>query len=85
MDSEPARANARLLYPNPPRTKVQIQGFFASLRMTKFDGGYSNPEFALTFIGVVVLGPLQPGWARAFSNREPNLDACMVLPFSIHG
>jgi hypothetical protein len=36
-----------LLYPNPPRTKVQIQGFFASLRMTKFDGGYSNPEFAL--------------------------------------
>ncbi len=42
-----SRANARLLYPNPPRTKVQIQGFFASLRMTKFDGGYSNPEFAL--------------------------------------
>ncbi len=48
-ESDPRRdkANARLVYPKPRQRKVQIQGFFASLRMTKFDGGYSNLEFAL--------------------------------------
>jgi hypothetical protein len=45
-----AKANARLVYPKPRQRKVQIQGFFASLRMTRFDGGYSNPEFALSLL-----------------------------------
>jgi DUF4097 and DUF4098 domain-containing protein YvlB len=38
--SKPPRANARWLYPQGAhRSEVQIQGFFASLRMTKFGGG----------------------------------------------